>query len=404
MKWVLDQKLYRESTKTANLKKAKKIAQKKEEEILQQKGIVGADKITLKDMIEEVLFDYRANGRKSTYVVELRSKTLYDFFGKETKIVHITEDAIHKYITHRLTKCKSNRDEPLKPATINRELMLLKRGFSLMVERHKLGLAPTIKMLKEDNVRKGFLEHWQFMKLLEQASDYIKPVIRFLYYTGWRTEEALTLTWDMVDVDNGIISLSPGTTKNKKGRHYYMPNEILEMIRTLWAAYTEKVRKEIPTPKYVFTNRDCTDRIKDMRGAWKNSCKKAGLDGKLMHDFRRTAARNYVRAGVPQRVAQELLGHQTSSIFSRYNIVSDQDLREGAKKVSAYLNNQSLDKPIENPPEGFRLWEPSVKKYLDETERVKQEWREQQLEEHGAVVQIGEDDKVRILEKGKDPK
>jgi hypothetical protein len=52
---------------------------------------------------------------------------------------------------------------------------------------------------------------------------------------------------------------------------------------------------------------------------------------------------------------------------NRVDFVSDQDLREGAKKVSAYLNNQSLDKPIENPPEGFRLWEPSVKKYLDET-------------------------------------
>lgn len=206
----------------------------------------------------------------------------------------------------------------------------------------------------------------------------------------------------MVDVDNGIISIPPGMTKNRKGRHYYLPDNIRNLIRPLWSAYTEKVRKDIPTPKYVFTNRECTDRMKDMRGAWNNSCEKAGLKGKLIHDFRRTAARNYVRAGIQQRVAQELLGHQTASIFSRYNIVSDQDLREAPKKVMEYMNNQAVDKPIENPPEGLRLWEPSVKKVLDETERVKQEWREQQMKEHGAVVQIGEDGKVRILEKGKD--
>jgi hypothetical protein len=102
MKWSLDHRLYRESTKTANLKKAKMIARKKEDDLLKQKGIAGADEITLKEMIDEVLFDYKANGRKSTYVVDLRSKTLYDFFGEDTKIIHITEDAIHRYITHRL--------------------------------------------------------------------------------------------------------------------------------------------------------------------------------------------------------------------------------------------------------------------------------------------------------------
>jgi hypothetical protein len=60
------------------------------------------------------------------------------------------------------------------------------------------------------------------------------------------------------------------------------------------------------------------------------------------------------RAAIPQRVAQELLGHQTPSIFSRYNIVSDQDLREAPKKLMEYMNNQAVEKPIENPPEGFR--------------------------------------------------
>jgi integrase len=92
---------------------------------------------------------------------------------------------------------------------------------------------------------------------------------------------------------------------------------------------------------WIFLNRYGTDRIKQFHKSWKKACETAGVPGKIFHDFRRSAIRNMVRAGVSEKVAMKISGHRTRSVFDRYDIADDKDLIEAAQKRAAYLEKIS---------------------------------------------------------------
>jgi integrase len=89
--------------------------------------------------------------------------------------------------------------------------------------------------------------------------------------------------------------------------------------------------------------------LQKLRRSWKNACKAAGLPDRLIHDFRRTAVRNLIRAGVQQVIAMKITGHKTGSIFRRYLIVDEELLAQATGAVADYLDtarNEEKPRPL----------------------------------------------------------
>ncbi len=336
-------KRYRESSYSTKEVDAKKLLKRKLGEIAVGRFIEPqAEKITLKELTDDFLNDYRVNRKKSLNRVEDSVNHLLDYFIDD-KVITVTTDRIRKYISHRQEQKAAN-------ATINRELAALKRSFNLGIQAQKIHTRPYIPTLEENNIRKGFFEHGEYTAVRDGLPDYLKPVVTFLYFSGWRKEEALSLEWRQVDMNNNMVRLDPGTTKSKEGLVLFLDGELVEVIQSQWG---KRKVAEIPghSPTllcpYVFHREG--KRIGDFRKAWRTACKAAGQEGKIPHDFRRTAIRNMVRAGNPERVVMAISGHKTRSVFDRYNIVSEDDLREAARKTSEHMKRQTAASTVVHP-------------------------------------------------------
>jgi integrase len=255
---------------------------------------------------------------------------------------HILPDGVRTVmITTAITKFTADRQAAgASNGEINRELAAIKRAFSLGMKGGKILSKPHIPMLKENNIRKGFFEREQFEAVRKNLPEPLRPVVTFAYITGWRIpSEVLTLQWRQVDFNAGVVRLDPGSTKNGEGREFPFTADLREVLENQRARADElrRIRSIISPWVFFWFGKRAGNRlggpIRIFRRAWLSACNAASLPGRIPHDFRRTAVRNLVRAGIPERVAMTLTGHKTRSVFERYNIVSQGDLFEAARKL-----------------------------------------------------------------------
>jgi integrase len=333
-------KLYRESTRTTDEKKAQKFLKHRIKEIgadqIGAKKFIGPiqERVTVGDLLDALERDYEIRGKKTPPVCS-HLKPIRSAFA-DWRAIDVTEQAIDDYIQDRRNANKTD-------ATVNRETQLLSQAYAL--GRKKVGEAPEIRRLSEKNAREGFFERADFEPLVKELPEAIQDFARFGYLTGWRKGEIASLTWAEFEMDSRMMRLRGRASKNGEPRKVPLEGDLWEIIERRWNARAVKMPTgETFLADLVFHRRGAP--VKDFKKAWKSACRTAGVEGKLFHDFRRTAVRNMRRAGVSEKVAMEISGHKTRSIFDRYDITDERDLREAIRKTQEYLRATPSERTV----------------------------------------------------------
>ena len=214
-------------------------------------------------------------------------------------------------------------------------LAIVKRAFTLAGQAHKVHARPHIEMLAEAPPRAGFFEHSDFETVCKKLPTEIAPLARFCYITGWRWKsEVRPLTWSQVNFARNTVTIDPGKTKGGEPRVFVMTPDLKRLLKKQ-RTYTDAVEAETGKPcPLVFHRRG--NLIEWFYDSWRAACEAAKVPGRLIHDLRRTAIRNLVRAGVSESVAMKMSGHKTRAIFDRYNVTSEKDLRAAAALLGAH--------------------------------------------------------------------
>ena len=319
MQYFVAGQRFRESTGRDRIRDAQEVLKNKLLEI-QQQGGAGSAPSKISHLYALIENDYTKNQRKS--IVHLRSlwtNHLSAFFA-DLATTKLSSEQIDTYVRRRL-------DDGAANASVNRELSALKRMYKLAIKSGRLRTMPYIGMLKERNVRTGFVKDADYQALSRETAKaglWLRGLFEVAYTYGFRKTELTGMRVRQVDLKEGTIELNPGETKSDEGRAV----EITESVRSILAQCIAGKKAD----DLVFTRAGGSP-AGNFRRVWAGSCAAAGCPGLLFHDLRRSGVRNMRRAGISEKVAMGISGHKTRSVFERYNIVDPADLKEAAAKI-----------------------------------------------------------------------
>lgn len=342
--FVFDGRHIQESTKQHNRKAA--IDMESARRTALAKGEVGlvrpkGERRTVTELLDELKANYEQDGKLSKQNESLLTRAREDFGSKMAK--ELTSEQIEKYVQRR-------KVEGAKNATINRVTEILRRAYKLA----KVPVPDIPRLSEKNNTRQGFFSDEEFRALHAHLPSDLKDFCRFAYLTGWRRNEIRSLEW--ADVEENTIRLRAENAKNRESRSIVLAGELKTILER---------RKQARLVKGVLTSlifhRD-GEPIGEFKKSWASACVAAGLGtftcpkcgepgketkcpkckrlrrytGKIFHDFRRTAARNLIRAGITERTCMTIIGHKTRAMFDRYNITSERDIAEAMDRLERF--------------------------------------------------------------------
>jgi len=254
--------------------------------------------------------------------------------------------------------------------TVNLELSVARSAFKLAHRNGLVSKVPDFPHIKP-RVRSGFVDPPVWDRLRAQLRPDFADAAAFAFYTGAREMEVLTLKWSAVERDAMVIHLDETKAGKPRAIPYANYRELREVIERRLAV-REQLNRAAVLSRYVFCFRapvivrgrryhaagDPLFKTTGQRGLlallrdeWVAAANNVGLPGLLFHDLRRSAARNFERAGIPRSLAMKL-GGWTDTIYSRYAIGAESEIAGMTARLSEYFkrwNLHSFDTGVEKP-------------------------------------------------------
>ncbi len=288
------------------------------------------------DELERMLEDrWKLDGRRGMSQCRAPLRRLRRAFaGWEARA--ITTDQITRFAVRR-------RTEGAAAGTVNLELAILRRAFTLAREAGRLDVLPIVHRLPlpPGARRTGTVERGDLEAIMTALPEKYRAPIRFLYCTGWREGEALNLVWSRVDLKAGELRLDTSKTGEPRVLQFGHEGALAELLRGMATG------RQALSP-YVFPGRAGARMDHSaLQRAWRAACAAAGMPGKpLIHDLRRTGASDLMRAGVPLAVAMSIVGHRSLSIHQGYSIVAGQDQEDGLARLEALRSGEPVQRRL----------------------------------------------------------
>jgi integrase len=323
---------HRESTGTTKKTEATRFLQEREGRVATGQPVLPrADKVRYEEAKADLRQHYQTTGERDLVEADYRFAHLDQVFAQR-RLTSIGPSETTAYTAKRQGEGAAN-------GTIRRELSTLSRMLRLAYENGKLFRLPVIRKPKEGAPREGFFERAQYLAVRRHLPADLQVACDLAHAYGWRMQsEILTRERRHLDLQAGTVRLEAGETKNDDGRVIRLTPDLRRLVTEQLArvdALQQKLGRIIP---YLFPHltdqRYLGQRQRDFRKAWATACRKAGVAGMLRHDLRRTAVRNMVNLGVPERVAMKATGHKTRDVFDRYHIVSPADIDDVARRLA----------------------------------------------------------------------